>query len=74
MDDPLIVCRFECVGDLLRDRQRLGKRDRSARDALREVLALDQLHHERTEAVGFFETVDLRDVGMIQRRERLGFA
>ena len=38
------------------------------------VLALDQLHHERADAVGFFETVDLRDVRMVQRREGLRFA
>ena len=38
MDDALLVRRFEGVGDLLRDRQRLIERDGSARDALRQVL------------------------------------
>ena len=47
MNDPLLVRRFERLGDLLRDRQRLVERDRAARDPLREVLALDELHHER---------------------------
>ena len=47
MDDPLLVRRFERLGDLLRDRQRLIDRDRSARNALRQVVAFDQLHHER---------------------------
>ena len=46
----------------LRDRQRLVERDRAARDPLRQVLALDQFHHERAHAAGFFEAVDLRDV------------
>ena len=46
MDDPLLVRRFERLGDLLRDRQRLVDRDRPARDALRQVLALDEFHHE----------------------------
>ena len=35
MDDPLLVRRFERLGDLLRDRQRLVERDRAARDPLR---------------------------------------
>jgi hypothetical protein len=39
------------------------------REHLSQVLALDQLHHQR----GPFEAIDLRDVGMIQRGERLGF-
>jgi hypothetical protein len=43
------------------------------RDPVRQILALDEFHDERTDAVGFFETVDVGDVGMIQRGERLGF-
>ena len=41
---------------------------------LRQILAFDELHHERADAVGLFEAVDVRDVRMIQRRERLRFA
>ena len=41
---------------------------------LRERRALYQFHDERRHAVGVFETVDLRDVRMIQRREGFGFA
>ena len=74
MDDPLLVRRFEGFGDLLRDRQRLVKRDRSARDALREILALDQLHHEGLHAVGVLQPVDRGDVRMIQRGEDFRFA
>ena len=58
MNDPLLVRRFERLGDLLRDGQRLVDRDRPARNALRQVLALDEFHHQRTDTVGFFETVD----------------
>ena len=47
MDDALLVRGFERVGDLLRDRQRFVERDRAARDALRQILALDEFHHER---------------------------
>ena len=39
-----------------------------------EIVALDQFHHERAHAAGFFEAVDVRDVRMVQRRERLRFA
>ena len=47
MDDPLLVRGFERLRDLLRDRQRLVERDRAPRDPLRQVLALDEFHHER---------------------------
>ena len=39
-----------------------------------QVLALDQFHHERVHAAAIFEAVDLRDVGMVQRGERLRLA
>ena len=40
VDDPLLVRRFERLGDLLRDRQRLVDGDRSLRDAIGERRAL----------------------------------
>ena len=46
MDDPLLVCRFEGLGDLLRDGKRVVDRDRATRDPLRQILAFDELHHE----------------------------
>ena len=58
------------VGKLPGDRDRLVQRERSARDALGERLPLDQLHHERANAVRFFDLVDLRDVGVIEREPR----
>ena len=61
MDDALLVRGFERVGDLLRDRQRFVERDRAARDPLRQILALDQFHHERAcTPADFFEAVDAR--------------
>ena len=47
VDDPLLVRGFERLGDLPRDGQGLIERDRAAGDALRQVLALDQLHDQR---------------------------
>ena len=74
MDDPLLVRRFERLGDLLRDGQRFVERDRAARDPLRQIVALDQFHHEGGHAPAFFEAVDGGDVRMIQRGQRLRFA
>ena len=48
--------------------------NRPLRDAVRERRPLDQLHHERGDAVRSFQAVDRRDVRMIQRREDFGFA
>ena len=41
---------------------------------LRQILTLDQFHHQRPDAAVFFEAVDVGDVRVVQRRERLGFA
>ena len=65
MDDALLVRRFQRVSDLLPDGERLVDRDRPARNAFCEVLALNQFHHERADAIGFFETVDLGDVRVL---------
>ena len=73
MNDPLLVCGLERVRDLLRDRQRLVERNRAACDALRQVVALDEFHHERGDAPAFFEAVDAGNVRMIQRGEDFGF-
>ena len=41
----------------------------------RQILALDQLHHERGDAAGcLLEAVDRGDVRMVQRGEHFGFA
>ena len=77
MDDAQFVRRFKCVGNLLRDRQGFGDRDRAAIDQRREVLTLDQLHHQRPRSLRRavpFEPVDVRDVRMVQRGECLRFA
>ena len=74
MDDPLLMRRFERVRDLFRDRQRFVDRDRPARDALRQILAFDELHREGHEAPAFFEPVDRGDVRMIEGREHFRLA
>ena len=41
---------------------------------LRQILTLDQFHDQRPDAAVVFEAVDVRDVRVVQRRQRLGFA
>jgi hypothetical protein len=74
VNDPLLVGGFQRLRDLPGDRQGLVEWNRTARDPLREIVPLDQLHDQCTDAVGFFEAVDVRDVGMVERRQGLGFA
>ncbi len=66
MDDSLLVRRVECVGDLLRDGQDFIDRDRAAHNALRQIIALDELHHEGVHAGRLFGRIDRRDAGMVQ--------
>ena len=74
MDDPLLVRCFEAVRDLPGDRQRFIEGNRSPGDALRQILANHQLHDERMGPVRVVESVDLRDVGMVERRQHLRFS
>ena len=74
MDDPLLVRRFERVGDLSRDRQRFVERNRAASNPHRQIVAFDELHDEGVHAAAIFESVDRRDVRMIERGEDLRFA
>ena len=69
VDDALLVRGFERFGDLSRDRQRVVERDRPARDALRRgprPRPAPSRAHATPPAV--FEAVDVRDVGVIERR------
>ncbi len=74
MNDAPLVRRLQRLGDLLPDQQGFVKWDRSTRGPLGEILALDELHHEGLDAVAVFQSVDGRDVRMIQGGEDFGFA
>jgi hypothetical protein len=76
VDDAALVRFFQGFRDLPRDGDRLVHGDRSALQALPEVLALDQFHHQREHAVGgrLLEAVDGGDVGVIQGGEDLRLA
>jgi hypothetical protein len=78
MHDPELVRGFESIGDLARDRQRIRERDGAAGNQHREIVPLDQFHHERPKSRlrrpgNVLDAVDLGDVRMIQRRQRLRF-
>ena len=47
---------------------------RAAPDRLGERGTVDQLHHQRAYEPGFLQTMDVRDVGVIECREDLGLA
>jgi hypothetical protein len=69
VDDAGIVRGFERLRDLSRDRQRFIDRNGTTRDALGEIVALDELHHQRRA----FNAIDVRDVRVIQGRQHFGF-
>ncbi len=74
MDDPALVCRIERVGDLPRNRDHVARWQRTLRDALGQRGSVHELHRDRVVPVSLFDTVDLGDVRVIQRRKRLGLA
>ena len=74
MDDAFAVGRLESLGELTCDLQRLGNRNRSGREAIRERRAFDQLEDQCEPAVDLFDAVDCGNVGMIERGEQARFA
>jgi len=74
MHDALFVRGFERLGDLSRDGQRLVDRDGALDNAICESRPVDELHHQRDNAIAFLEAVQDGDVGMVQRGEYFGFA
>jgi len=80
MDNALIVCSFNRLGDLFSDRKRLSQRNRAARDPICECRPFDQLHHQREGPVApslhllAFQSEHVGDVRMIQCREDLRFS
>jgi hypothetical protein len=74
VDDALVVRRFERLGHLLRDRERLVDRERALRDPIGERRAIDELDHESFRRGGILDPINRSDVRMIERREQLRFA
>jgi hypothetical protein len=70
MDDALVVCGFERVGDLAGDSERVRYRQRAPRDEQRQLITLDQFHDEPA----ILDSEDLRDVGVVEGGKRLRLA
>ena len=75
MDDASLVRGLERLGDLPRDVERFADLHRTALrplgDELGEGLPFDQLHHDGSCVPGLtLDAVDLRDMRMVERRER----
>ncbi len=73
MDDAFFMRGFERLGDLTRDCQRLIERDGALRQTIRQRGSFDQLQHERRQVAGFFETVEGRDMRVVQRGQEFRF-
>jgi len=74
MDDALLMRGLERLGHLARDVQCFGERHGSALQPRGQRLPVDELHDQGSARGRVFETVDLRDVSVIQRREELRLA
>ena len=78
MDDPSFVRGVERIGDLPRNRERLWNGQSPATclvsgELVRKGVTLDQLQHQRSNAVRLLDAVDRTDVWMIEGREHARF-
>ena len=74
MHDALFVRCGQRVHNLQRNGACLVDRDGASRNTVFERRAFDQLHHERPPVAGLFDSVEMRDVRVVERREHFGFA
>ena len=74
MNDALFMRGFKSLGDLFSDGQRLINRDRSLLDPICQGPPFDKLQNQCLLALGLFQSVDVSDVGMVERRQNFGFA
>ncbi len=65
---------IERVGDLRAQAQRLGRRERAAREARVERVALDQLEDEVIDVALLADVVERADVRVVEARDRLRLA
>ena len=74
MDDVLLVDHLECGNQREHKRNRFRHGERPARQPVHECLALQVLHDQEVDAVLTPDIEDRADVGMRERRDRLGLA
>ena len=73
MDDPLLVRRFERVGNLTRGCHGFRDRHGAALQAIGQGLAVNQFEHQRPNTAGILEAMNGRDVRVIQAGQQLRF-
>jgi len=66
MDDASLVSSFQCLGNLVRDDQRLAERQRPSADPFCQCHALDELQDQHGRRAGILDSVDRRDERMVQ--------
>src|ERR1035437_515540 len=74
MNDALVVGELKRIADLRHDGQRFARRDAAIDEQLSQVYAVHIFHHEEMHAARLAELVEGDDTGMVELRERLGFA
>ena len=74
VDDAFCVRRVEPCRNLRGNVDRLFELESTSLDPLCQRFAFDELHDEREHAVGFFESIDRGNVGMIQRCQHASLA
>ena len=66
MNDAAIVRGFQPIGNLCANTPRLVDSQRAARNELRDRWTFDELENEGRDPVRLFESVDLRDIRVVQ--------
>ena len=74
MDDPCFVGGFEGFGDLLGDRECFVEGNSTLRNAISRRRPFDVFENQRASLAGFFQSVNLGNVRMVQGGENLGFS
>ena len=74
MDNSLLVRGFKRSRYLLRDGQGFIECNRALANSVRQGGTLDELHHQRADAVALFQSVDDGDIRVVQRRQGFGFS
>src|SRR6185503_13480286 len=74
MNDALVMCSFERLGNLSSDVNHFIYQEGTGCDPVGEGWAFHQLENEREDTVRLLEAVDSRDVRMIERRQYLSLS
>jgi hypothetical protein len=74
MNDPTRVRGFERIGNLPGDRQHVVEGHRAPTDEIAKRRSIDELQHQRADAVGVLQAVNRGDVGIVECGEHFRFA